>query len=153
MKRLIYLCSMAALVSCSPSEETVSVVKESHTVVVDETTRDTVITIEVPVYVKERETRDTVSELSCPFAWSRAEVSGGRLSHSLGTHGELPASVRIEEKIITIRDSIPYPVEVEVIREVREPLREWQRWLMWIGVAAIVVVFVAAYRRIRSPIL
>jgi hypothetical protein len=76
-------------------------------------------------------------------------VSGGILSHSLGTHGELPTSVRVEEKIITIRDSIPYPVEVEVIREVREPLRWWQRSLMWAGVAAITVASVAAYRRLR----
>lgn len=149
MKRLIYLCSMAALVSCSPSEEAVSVVKESHTVVVDETTRDTVITIEVPVYVKERETRDTVSELSSPFAWSRAEVSGGRLSHSLGTRGEVSSRVTIREKVVTVTDSIPYPVEVPVY--VERELHGWQRGLMWIGGVAIAVASVAAYRRIRRP--
>ena len=108
---------------------------------------DTVIVTQVPETYAERVTTDTVSELSTPFAYSRAEVSGGRLTHSLGTHGELPTSVRIEEKIITIRDSIPYPVEVEVIREVAKPLRWWQRSLMWIG--GIVILSVAAYVGIK----
>ena len=115
--------------------------------------RDTVITVRIPEGYAERVTTDTVSDLYTPFAHSHAEVSGGILSHSLGTHGELPTSVRVEEKIITIRDSIPYPVEVEVIREVDKPLRWWQRSLMWIGVAAIAVASVAAYRKIRRPIL
>lgn len=124
-------------------------VPEVHVQTKEVVMRDTVITVRIPDGYAERVTTDTVSDLYTPFAHSRAEVSGGILSHSLGTHGELPTSVRIEEKIITIRDSIPYPVEVEVIREVAKPLRWWQRSLMWIGVAAIAVASVAAYRRIR----
>lgn len=111
--------------------------------------RDTVITVRIPDGYAERVTTDTVSDLYTPFAHSRAEVSGGKLTHSLGTQGELPTSVRVEEKIITMVDSIAYPVEVEVIREVAKPLRWWQRSLMWIGVAAIAVASVAAYRRLR----
>jgi hypothetical protein len=57
--------------------------------------------------------------------------------------------VRLVEKIFIIQDSIPYPVEVEVIREVEKPLKWWQRSLMWIGVAAIAVVSVGVYRLIR----
>lgn len=91
--------------------------------------RDTVITVRIPDGYAERVTTDTVSDLYTPFAHSRAEVSGGILSHSLGTHGELPTSVRVEEKIITMVDSIAYPVEVEVIREVAKPLRWWQESL------------------------
>jgi hypothetical protein len=124
-------------------------VPEVHVQTKEVVMRDTVITVRIPDGYAERVTTDTVSDLYTPFAHSRAEVSGGILSHSLGTHGELPTSVRIEERIITIRDSIPYPVEVEVIREVREPLRWWQRSLMWAGVAAIAVVSVGVYRRIR----
>ena len=152
MKRLIYLCSISALMACKPVEKVVYV-PEVHTVTTEVVTHDTVIVTAIPEHYAERETLDTLSELTNPFAYSRAEVSQGRLTHSLGTHGELPTSVRIEEKIITIRDSIPYPVEVEVIREVSEPLKWWQRSLMWIGVAAIAVASVAVYRRIRSPIL
>ena len=124
--------------ACHPME--VVFVPEIHYKTKEVVMRDTVITVRRPEGYAERVTTDTVSDLYTPFAHSRAEVSGGRLSHSLGTHGELPTSVRIEEKIITMVDSIPYPVEVEVIREVREPLRWWQRSLMWAGVGAILSV-------------
>jgi hypothetical protein len=122
-------------------------VPEVHVQTKEVVMRDTVITVRIPDGYAERVTTDTVSDLYTPFAHSRAEVSGGILSHSLGTHGELPTSVRVEEKIITIRDSIPYPVEVEVIREVAKPLRWWQRWLMWIG--CITLLSVAAYVGIK----
>lgn len=149
MKRLIYLCSLSALLACRPME--VVFVPEVHVQTKEVVMRDTVITVRIPEGYAERVTTDTVSDLYTPFAHSRAEVSGGILSHSLGTHGELPTSVRVEEKIITIRDSIPYPVEVEVIREVAKPLRWWHKALMWIGVAAIVVASVGVYRRIKRP--
>ena len=135
MKRLIYLCSLSALMACHPME--VVFVPEIHYKTKEVVMRDTVITVRIPDGYAERVTTDTVSDLYTPFAHSRAEVSGGILSHSLGTHGELPTSVRIEEKIITTVDSIPYPVEVEVMRE---PLRWWQRSLMWVGVVAILSV-------------
>lgn len=136
------------LASCAPQKEVVYVPKV-HNVVTTIYAHDTVVVVEVPETYAERVTTDTVSELSTPFAYSRAEVSGGRLSHSLGTHGELPTSVRIEERVVTRTDSIPYPVEV--IREVDKPLRWWQRSLMWVGVVAIVVASVAAYKKIRRP--
>ena len=134
--------------ACKPVEKVVYVPKV-HTITTEVVTHDTVINVRIPENYVEVTSLDTLSVLTLPFAYSRAEVSGGRLSHSLGTHGELPTSVRIEEKIITVRDSIPYRVEVEVIREVVKPLRWWQRSLMWIGVAAIAVASVAAYRGLR----
>ena len=133
---------------CKPVEKVVYVPKV-HNVVTTIYAHDTVVVVEVPETYSERVTTDTVSELSTPFAYSRAEVSGGRLSHSLGTHGELPTSVRIEERVVTIRDSIPYRVDVPVYIE--KPLKGWQESLMWVGVASIVVASVAAYRRIRRP--
>jgi hypothetical protein len=139
--------SIGLLTSCKPVEKVVYVPKV-HNVTTTIYAHDTVVVVKVPETYAERVTTDTVSELSTPFAYSRAEVSGGKLSHSLGTHGELPTSVRIEEKIITIRDSIPYPVEVEVIREVAKPLRWWHKALMWIGVAAILSV--AGYIGIKA---
>lgn len=149
MKRLLFLCSLSALMACKPVEKVVYV-PEVHTVTTEVVTHDTVIVTAIPEHYAERETLDTLSELSNPFAYSRAEVSRGKLTHTLGTHGELPTSVRIEEKIITIRDSIPYPVEVEVIREVAKPLRWWQRSLMWVGVLAIITASVAIYRKLRK---
>ena len=134
--------------ACKPAEKVVYV-PEVHTITTEVVTRDTVISVRIPENYVEVTSLDTLSVLTLPFAESRAVVSQGRLTHSLGTHGELPTSVRIEEVIVTIRDSIPYPVEVEVVREVEKPLRWWQRSLMWIGASAIAVVSVAAYRRIK----
>lgn len=148
MKRLIYLCGLCSLLGCKPTEKVVYVPKV-HNVVTTIYAHDTVVVVKVPETYAERVTTDTVSELSTPFAFSRAEVSGGKLFHSLGTHGELPTSVRIEERVVTIRDSIPYRVEVPVYVEM--PLKWWHKSLMWAGVAAIAVVSVAAYRRIRRP--
>lgn len=140
--------SIGLLTSCKPVEKVVYVPKV-HNVVTKIYAHDTVVAVEVPETYAERVTTDTVSELATPFAFSRAEVSGGRLSHSLGTHGELPTSVRIEEKIVTIRDTIPYRVEVPVYIE--KEIRGWRLWVYYAGVVAIAVASVAAYRRIRRP--
>lgn len=154
MKRLIFrgdgiatYVTALMLVSCNPVEKVVYV-PEVHTVTTEVVTHDTVINVRIPENYVEVTSIDTLSVLTLPFAESRAVVSQGRLTHSLGTHGELPTSVRIEEKIITIRDSIPYPVEVEVIREMAKPLRWWQRSLMWIGGISIGLMLVAAAYRL-----
>ena len=139
-----------ALLGCTPTEKVVYVPKV-HNVVTKIYARDTVVVVKVPENYVEVTTLDTLSVLTLPFAESRAVVSGGRLTHSLGTHGELPTSVRIEERVVTVTDSIPYRVEVEVIREVEKPLRGWQRSLMWVGGIAIALVVgyiaIKAYRR------
>ena len=145
MKRLIYLC-VPLLMACKPVEKAVYVPKV-HNVVTTIYAHDTVVVVEVPETYAERVTTDTVSELSTPFAYSRAEVSGGKLSHSLGTHGELPTSVRIEERVVTVTDSIPYPVEVPVYIE--KEISGWRLWVYYAGGVAIVVASVAVYKKIR----
>lgn len=147
MKRLIYLCSLSALMACKPMEKVVYV-PEVHTVTTEVVTHDTVIVTAIPEHYAERETLDTLSELSNPFAYSRAVVSQGKLTHSLGTHGELPTSVRIEEKIITIRDTIPYRVEVPVYIE--KEIRGWRLWVFYAGVLAIITASVGVYRKLRK---
>ena len=145
---LLVAALMTLVHGCKPVEKVVYV-PNVHNVVTTIYAHDTVVVVEVPDTYAERVTTDTVSELSTPFAFSRAEVSGGKLSHSLGTHGELPTSVRIEEKVVTIRDTIPYRVEVPVYIE--KEIRGWRLWVYYAGVVAIVVASVAAYRRIRRP--
>lgn len=136
--------SIGLLTSCKPVEKVVYVPKV-HNVTTTIYAHDTVVVVKVPETYAERVTTDTVSELSTPFAYSRAEVSGGKLSHSLGTHGELPTSVRIEEKVVTIRDSIPYRVDVPVY--VEKPLKWWQESLMWVG--EITILSVAGFALIK----
>jgi hypothetical protein len=136
--------SIGLLTSCKPVEKVVYAPKV-HNVTTTIYAHDTVVVVKVPETYAERVTTDTVSELSTSFAYSRAEVSGGKLSHSLGTHGELPTSVRIEEKIITVTDSIPYRVDVPVYIE--KPLKWWQESLMWVG--GIAILSVAVYIGIK----
>jgi hypothetical protein len=129
--------------------EEVVYVPKVHNVVTTIYSHDTVVVVKVPENYVEVTSLDTLSVLTLPFAESRAVVSQGRLTHSLGTHGELPTSVRIEKVVVTIRDSIPYPVEVPVYIE--KEIRGWRLWVYYAGVVAIVVASVAAYRRIRRP--
>lgn len=144
MKRLIYLCGLCSLLGCKPVEKVVYVPKV-HNVVTTIYAHDTVVVVKVPENYVEVTSLDTLSVLTLPFAESRAVVSGGRLTHSLGTHGELPASVRIEERVVTIRDTIPYRVEVPVYIEM--PLKWWHKSLMWAGGISIgLMLVVAAYR-------
>lgn len=139
MKRLIYLCSLSALMSCKPVERVVYV-PEVHTITTEVVTHDTVIVTAIPEHYAEVETLDTISELSNPFSFSRAEVSRGRLTHSLGIHptAEVSQRVIVEEKIITMRDTIPYRVDVPVY--IDKPMPVWQQSL--IGALLIILLFV-----------
>ena len=131
------LLLMALLaIGCKTAE--VVEVQTIHTI--EKVVRDTIVEVRIPEHYAERETLDTLSELSNPFAYSRASVSGGRLTHSLGIRPEATIRERVQVVETIVRDTIVKPVEVEVIREVDKPLRGWQRSLMWVGVAAIALV-------------
>lgn len=142
MKRLLFLCSLSALMACKPVERVVYV-PEVHNVVTTIYAHDTVIVTAIPEHYAERETLDTLSELSNPFAYSRAEVSRGKLTHSLGIHptAEVSQRVIVEEKIITIRDTIPYRVEVPVY--IDKPMPVWQQSL--IGAFLIFLLCVGSF--------
>ena len=131
MRKLLLLALL--LVGCKATE--VVYVPKVHTV--ETIVRDTIVEVRIPEHYSEVVTLDTVSELSNPFAFSRAVVSQGRLTHTLGTRGSVTEKVKVVETVI--RDTIPYPVEVEVIREVDKPLRGWQVSLMWVGGIAIAI--------------
>lgn len=137
------------MMACKPVERVVYV-PEVHTVTTEVVTHDTVIVTAIPDHYAEVETIDTLSELSNPFAFSRAEVSRGKLTHSLGIHptAEVSQRVIVEEKIVTIRDTIPYRVEVPVYIE--KEIRGWRLWVFYAGVLAIITASVAVYRRLRK---
>lgn len=135
MKRLIYLCSLSALMACKPMEK-VAYVPAIHDV--ETIIRDTIVDVRIPEHYAERETRDTLSELSNPFAYSRAMVSNGTLTHTLGIH----PTATVKEKVVytetIVHDSIPYPVEVPVY--VDKPMPVWEQSL--IGGCAIILLIV-----------
>lgn len=128
--------------ACKPVERVVYV-PEVHTVTTEVVTHDTVIVTAIPEHYAERETLDTLSELTNPFAFSRAEVSRGKLTHSLGIYptAEVSQRVIVEEKIITIRDTIPYRVEVPVY--IDKPMPVWQQSL--IGAFLIFLLCVGSF--------
>lgn len=107
---LIFLLSAAAL-SCRTVKEYVPVdriVRETITV------RDTVVQVRI---ARTRDSvtvilgRDTASYLENPYAFSRAEVSGGALTHVLGSReADIAVKTQYVERLRT--DSIPYAVEV-----------------------------------------
>jgi hypothetical protein len=47
---------------------------------------------------------------------------------------------------ISKTDSIPVPYPVETIKEVEKPLSWWQKTLMWLGVAMVVVILIWVWR-------
>ena len=128
--------------ACKPVEKVVYV-PEVRTVTTEVVTHDTVIVTAIPEHYAERETLDTLSELTNPFAFSRAEVSRGKLTHSLGIQptAEVSQRVIVEEKIITIRDTIPYRVEVPVYIE--KPMPVWQQSI--IGAFLIFLLCVGSF--------
>lgn len=137
MKKTLLLALL--LIGCKAPE--VVQVPTIHTV--ETIIRDTIVEVRIPEHYAERETLDTISELSNPFAYSRASVSQGRLTHSLGITEGATVKERVQVVETIIRDSIAYPVEVEVIREVDKPRRWWEKSLMWLGGAAI--LYISAY--------
>ncbi len=49
----------------------------------------------------------------------------------------------------TVRDSIPVPYPVEVVKEVEKPLAWWQRAMIWIGIVAMMVVLVIVVWKLK----
>lgn len=108
-----------------------------RTTTITEFVRDTVVEVRLKTVhdtvTIETQGRDTTSYLEDGTHFSHASWKDGKLGHSLGT---LPgASVKDSVKVrhIVIRDSIPYPVTVEVEKK----LSWWQRQKMEYGGIAI----------------
>ena len=132
----LILCAFCA---CTPQKKTIylPVVK---TVTVETTVHDTIVETELVEYYTERETRDSSSYLSNRYAYSNASVIDGVLNHSLGIHPDATTitKIPIEDRIITITDSIPYPVPYPV--EVKGKLTFLQQLLMYIGGISLLLI-------------
>ena len=77
----------------------------------------------------EKQTKDTLSELSTNNAFSRALWSNGILFHSLEQKGVQPTKIAYKDRIIV--DSI-YKSVLE-IKEVEKKLGWWDNMFIWIG--------------------
>lgn len=131
------------LIGCKATE--VVYVPTIHTEEV--TIHDTIVEVRIPEHYAEVVTLDTISELSNPFAYSRAAVTAGTLTHTLGIHPTATVKERVVYTETIVRDTIRYPVEVPVY--VEKEIRGWRLWVFYAGVLAIITAFVAVYRRLR----
>ena len=100
--------------------------------------------VELPVIVEKVVTMDTVSVLENKYAISKAEVSGGRLSHSLATR-PVREPVKVEKEIV-YRDSVVF--RDRIVREdvkVEKELTPWQTLKMRTGgycIASILLIII-----------
>jgi hypothetical protein len=108
-----------------------------RTTTVTEIVKDTVVEVILEVRKDtvnvEAAGRDTTSYLENGTHFSRATWKDGKLGHSLGTLPGASVKDTVPVKMVIIRDSIPYPVEVEVEKK----LSWWQRQKMEYGGIAI----------------
>ena len=109
----------------------------ARTTTVTEIVKDTVVEVILEVrkdtVTVEAAGRDTTSYLDNGTHFSRATWKDGKLGHSLGTLPGASVKDTVPVKMVIIRDSIPYPVEVEVEKK----LSWWQRQKMEYGGIAI----------------
>ena len=113
-----------------------------RTTTVTEILRDTVVELKLK-QVHDTATietlgRDTASYLENGTHFSRATWKDGKLGHSLGTLPDASVKDTLKVKYVIIRDSIPYPVPMEVEKK----LSWWERQKLEYGGFAIgVAVF------------
>lgn len=144
---IVLLLAMWLLQGCS-SQEKATYIPVVRTIEVQTIVRDTIIETELVEYYSERETRDTASYLTNPFAYSQATVTNGTLTHSLGIHPDATVKrpVQIVERVV--RDSVPYAVPVPGPTEYVEiGPSPFERALM--GIGAITLVLAAAWAALR----
>lgn len=113
-----------------------------RTTTVTELLRDTVVEVRLKevhdTVTIETEGRDTTSYLENGTHFSHVTWKDGKLGHSLGTLPDASIKDTMKVKHIIIRDSIPYPVQVEVEKK----LTWWQRQkIEYGGIAIGVAVF------------
>ena len=113
-----------------------------RTTTVTEILRDTIVEVELKqihdTVTIEALGRDTASYLENGTHFSRVTWKDGKLGHSLGTLPDASVKDTLKVKYIIVRDSIPYPVPVEVEKK----LTWWQRQKLEYGGFAIgVAVF------------
>ncbi len=118
-------CTRSVYVPVERTTTVTEIVKDTVVEVILEVRKDTV-TVEAAG-------RDTTSYLDNGTHFSRATWKDGKLGHSLGTLPGASVKDTVPVKMVIIRDSIPYPVEVEVEKK----LSWWQRQKMEYGGIAI----------------
>ena len=135
MKNLIKLLFIIILFYGCKTPEIITLTEyQNHTI--KEYIRDTIIDVQIkPMYV-EKQTLDTLSELSTNNAFSRAFISSGTLYHSLEQKGVQPTKIVYKEKIII--DTI-YKTKTST-KEVEKRLSSIQNFFIVFGKLSIIII-------------
>ena len=135
MKNLIKLLFILILFYGCKTPEIITVTEyQNHTI--KEYIRDTIIDVQIePMYI-EKQTLDTLSELSTNNAFSRAFISSGTLYHSLEQKGVQPTKIVYKEKIIN--DTI-YKTKTST-KEVEKRLSSIQNFFIVFGKLCIIII-------------
>jgi len=139
-----YIAVLLALFSCT---KTVYIPVERKTEVLVER-RDTIVHTKIEREVVEVVTPDTVAVAQTRYAEARAEVSRGRLTLGLRSKDD---SIKVATRVIykTVRDSIPYPIEV--IKEKKVRYVSWfDKMVRWVGgISFLIIVLAVAYKILK----
>lgn len=139
MKKLLPL--LILLLSCTTTKY-VPVNQIRHITTIE---RDTIIEIVTQPERVVNTTTDTISQLRTRYAKSDAIVNNGVLYHNLV---QIPvkdsARVRVQHTYIT--DSIPYPVEVEKIKEV---VPTWCWFTLITSGIVVIYIIIVVLRKLR----
>lgn len=140
--RIILL--VLSLLACT---KTVYVPVERKTTTIVEK-RDTVTFVKLEKETVEVFTPDTVAVAQTRYAEARAEVAKGRLKLGLRNKDD---SIKVATRVIykTVRDSIPYPIEV--IKEKKVRYVSWfDRMIRWVGgISFLIIVLAVAFKILK----
>lgn len=132
------------IIACT---KTVYVPVEKKTEVVVEK-RDTVVHTKIEKEVVKVVTPDTVAVAQTRYAEARAEVAKGRLKLELRNKDD---SIKVATRVIykTVRDSIPYPIEVVKEKKVRY-VTWFDRMIRWVGgISFLIIVLAVAFKILK----
>lgn len=135
MKNLIKLLFILILFYGCKTPEIITLTEYQNNTI-KEYIRDTIIDVQIkPMYI-EKQTKDTLSELSTDNAFSRAFISSGTLYHSLEQKGLQPTKIPYKEKIIsyTIHQTKTSTKEVE------KKLSSIQNFFIVFGKLSIIII-------------
>ena len=97
---------------------------------------DTLLQVQLVPYKDSVSVKDSTSYLENPYAYSRASVEGGKLSHSLGIFPMKPFPYTFQMPVKIIRDSIPYAVPGPT-QYVERELTKIEKIIMGVGLLTI----------------
>lgn len=133
-----------AFLACT---KTVYIPVERKTEVVVEK-RDTVVHTKIEKEVVKVVTPDTVAVAQTRYTEARAEVAKGRLKLELRSKDD---SIKVATRVIykTVRDSIPYPIEVIKEKQVRY-VTWFDKMIRWVGgISFLLIVFTVVFKILK----